>query len=410
MGLIKLGIGGGSSRSSFNRRGTETRTIDPFISQYGRDTLTMFDNLTNGVLGGYRPQQPQQPQSPQYNSGGAYGGYAVNPELLYQYYGLTPPQTDTTPTATGPTSFIAPFSDDTNAAFNEIRNFNDASGQLRDMAGNLNVGRVNSPGNVGLLDQQTIDRTTIGPLATAEAMRALGYVGDYYNSDLTNSLIGATLNDYDVGTDRSANAMRARRDAGSAFGDRAALQDAVFQGEANRGRGTLSAQIRNDAYARALQAGQFDASNATDVSKFNAGSANARNLAQAQLDASRLAANADLAFRTGMANADISDRNIRNRMDADKANIDAALAETGLKADLLLGGDEAEWAKLDAVLKAGMLQDDKLQQRAQEPLDLLQLRAILLGQIPYDETINTTESGSAKGKNFNFNLGFEGGT
>jgi hypothetical protein len=105
------------------------------------------------------------------------------------------------------------------------------------------------------------------------------YLNDYLNP-YTNDVVNAALADYDTGTDRTQNAMRAARDAGSAFGDRAAIADAVYQGEANRGRAATSANLRGTAFNTAaglgmqdanrfLQADTTNAANALNAQEFN---------------------------------------------------------------------------------------------------------------------------------------------
>lgn len=83
------------------------------------------------------------------------------------------------------------------------------------------------------------------------AGRGIDGYQDYMNP-FTNDVINASAADYDAGTDRAANTMRARRDAAGAFGDRSAVADAVFQADAARGRASLLSGLRAQGFDTAI--------------------------------------------------------------------------------------------------------------------------------------------------------------
>ena len=380
---------------------TASTQIDPFITGYGKDTLNMFDALTSGVMGRYR--QTASPQMPQYQTAPSYNQLTGLPdEQYFQTMGQQPAQVAQ---PAGPSSFVAPFSPDTQAYLNAARGYTGSGGQLRDLAGGVtggNIANIADPGQIGqVADPGSIDNITLDPVAQAEARRASEFMGDYLNP-YTGQVVDAALSDFDVGVGRTQNAMRARRDAGSAFGDRAAIADAIYGGEASRGRGALSAGLRADAFNTAANFGAGDAGRFTAASGQNAAAANARAQSQAQLQRQANMGNVSNRLALGGMNADITGRNIGNAitiggMNADIAgrNITNAQNATALKADLLTGGDAADRARLGVLGEAGAIQDDRAQRELTEPLDLLQLRQALLGGTPYNQTVTST--GTTKG-------------
>lgn len=106
------------------------------------------------------------------------------------------------------------------------------------------------------------------PTATADT--GASFMGAYKNP-FDRDVIDASVNDYNTNVDRTSNAMRAGRDSAGAFGDRSAIADAVYQGDASRGLGSLVSGLRQTGFNTAAGLGQQDAARSTDVSKFNAG-------------------------------------------------------------------------------------------------------------------------------------------
>jgi hypothetical protein len=395
--MALFGLTGSKTKNKFSKNTSETsqEIIDPRIQQYGYDTMNMFDRLSGGVLGRYGNQAATGQPGLDFNA----------------------PTLDRA-AVTGPASFIPDFSTDTSNAFGQVRGFQGSGAQLRALAAGINpasIAAIGAPGQIGAIGDPgqigSIAAEQQGDIERGSASTALDYLSQYLNDPSAQNLIDASLKDFDVGVDRSANAMRARRDAGTAFGSGAAISDAVFNADAARGRGSLGAQIRFDQYGRALNAAAGDAGRFTSASMANAAAANAQAANNAQLRQGANVANADIAGRNianrlnlGGMNADIAGRNIDNQFRTDQANLDNQLRAAGLSADMLTGADQADLAKMNALLQTGQMQDQQNLARAQEPLDLLKMRLALLAGIPYGTTTNTT--GTASGKSSGTSLGF----
>jgi len=102
-----------------------------------------------------------------------------------------------------------------------------------------------------------------------DAQQASSFMDPYRNS-YASDVLNPSLNAFDQGTAIQANTNRARRDAGSAFGDRAAVADSIFNTQQDAARGALAGQITGQGYNTALGAGQSDASNYLAASQANA--------------------------------------------------------------------------------------------------------------------------------------------
>lgn len=80
-----------------------------------------------------------------------------------------------------------------------------------------------------------------------------------YKNPFDKDVIDASIADYNANADRSLNAMRAGRDASGAFGDRAAIADAVFNADAARGLGSMVGGLRQQGFNTAAGLGMADA-------------------------------------------------------------------------------------------------------------------------------------------------------
>jgi len=126
------------------------------------------------------------------------------------------------------------------------------------------------------------------------AQQGVKFLDDYKNPYLQD-VLDTSLSDYDVGTNRAANAFRVQNIAGGASGAGSnPVGAAIFAGEANRGRGALSSGIRSNAFNTAAGFGMQDANRflAADQSNqqanlaadtFNNQQAQARNMFDANL-------------------------------------------------------------------------------------------------------------------------------
>jgi len=109
-----------------------------------------------------------------------------------------------------------------------------------------------------------------------------------YANPFERDVVNASIADYNVNTDRTLNAMRAGRDAAGAFGDRAAIADAVYQADAARGLGSVISNLRAQGFNTAADLGQQDANRflaadtANAANQLTAASTNAANALAAQ--------------------------------------------------------------------------------------------------------------------------------
>jgi hypothetical protein len=109
-----------------------------------------------------------------------------------------------------------------------------------------------------------------------------------YANPWQRDVVNATVDDYNINTDRTLNAMRAARDSAGAFGDRAAVADAVYLGDASRGLGSLVGNLNSQGFNTAAALGQQDANRYLSADSTNAAhqltasQANAANALNAQ--------------------------------------------------------------------------------------------------------------------------------
>lgn len=131
---------------------------------------------------------------------------------------------------------------------------------------------------------------------TVIAGRGADFAGSYA-TPLQDSYVNSALNDYDTGVDRGFNALRAKN-AGAFGNNRTGVENAVYQSDAARGRGNLSAQLNLNAFNTAAGYGMSDADRAFAASgknadlgqsnaQFNAGLTQAANMFNSNLEDSR---------------------------------------------------------------------------------------------------------------------------
>ena len=147
------------------------------------------------------------------------------------------------------------------------------------------------------------------------AQRGLDLSGGYENR-YTDNVVNKTLGNYDVGTNRAANAFRAQSIAGGQGGNaRQSLAAGVAAGEAARNRAATEAGLRSAAQDRAFGYGMSDADRYMTSSQANQ---------RAGLTASQ--ANQNDAFRAAQSNQ-------ASGLTASQANQQAALAASQSNAD-----------------------------------------------------------------------------
>lgn len=107
------------------------------------------------------------------------------------------------------------------------------------------------------------------------APQIAGQVGaDYmsrYMSPYLNDVVGSTGDILDRTTDRGLTSLRASRDAGSAFGDRANLADGQFLSDSAMNKGNVIGNLKNLGFTQAAGYGMSDADKAQAAATTNAG-------------------------------------------------------------------------------------------------------------------------------------------
>lgn len=135
---------------------------------------------------------------------------------------------------------------------------------------------ANQPVNWGLAGvNSAIGDTTGTKVLNVNSDAVNGFSGADFTSPYRNQYAQDVLNPslaaFDNSTAMQDNAVRAGRDAGSAFGSRAGVADDVRAGQNALARGALAGNILGQGYQTALGAGQTDASRAYGASGQNAG-------------------------------------------------------------------------------------------------------------------------------------------
>ncbi|MBL8642466.1 MAG: hypothetical protein JNK21_00925 [Rhodospirillaceae bacterium] len=366
-------FGGGVSASQQNNNGTQQHAIDPVVQGF----------VNNDIIGGWR-------------------------NLIQGIPGIAPGSTP-------PSSFIAGPSADTEAYRNAIRALNPAG--ANDAAGNslaqgFMTGQFNAPGTSAEFMTPTgyssswMDSAKGGPLADTGFVTGYSQADPYRSAAYTN-VVAPALNEFDTQSARNMNARRAARDAGSAFGDRSAVADSVYQGEIDRQRAVLHSGLLKDAEvtAQGFARGDADSINralSQDSSQqFQQGENNADRTQQMALDN---AARQDAARRFAAEASNLaSGRNADAVMDINKFNIgthfgnlDRSLAGANLGMSL----DNNSWARamqsLGLLNDSGATQDADATSRLREPLDLILQAASIAGGVPYGST--TTSQSRSRGK------------
>jgi len=190
---------------------------------------------------------------------------------------------------------------------------------------------------------------------------------DKYMSPYTGQVVDAALQDYDYGAGQTrANQALDEARSGAFGGSGAAIGRSMTEGELARGRGSLSANLRDQGFTRGAGLSAQDAGFRNDAARFNADAntrvsmsnadaanaaaafgANARNtFSLADADAANRAAafNADAANRFGLANMDAT--NSASAFGANARNTSAAANAAARNSALAFGADAGNRATL----------------------------------------------------------------
>jgi hypothetical protein len=416
-----------SKRKSKSQSVTQN-TMAPWAEDFARSNISYADQLTSGVMNRYAGGANAIP-------GGA------------------------------PASYVAPFSDDTEYSFTLARNFANSGtpDHLRSLSNQvqnyrLNAQQVQDPNSatnqsiqsaLGYFDTmgtraapqfapyqaltgnevsaQTMSAAEVAAVNDIRARQGADFMNSYMNPYM-QQVVDASLADYDAGVDRQATQARARRDAGSAFGDRAAIADAVFAADSNRGRGSMAANLRSDAFNTAANFGMQDSNRFLEADRSNQQVAAQRAMENARLQQAAAEANARMAQDAVFKNSDIrnqfaitNDQRLRDLemqnfnagMATDQFNVDTQAKRVALnqgqqqhqiglaqgltdlakdQGNFLIGADEATRQRIAAQAAVGQAIDERNQRVLREPLDHLEWRARVMAQTPYPTTTTTNES------------------
>jgi hypothetical protein len=213
---------------------------------------------------------------------------------------------------------------------------------------------------------------TIDPVAGVGASTAYGGIDNYMNPYL-HDVIDASSADIDhqaAVADQQARSQAAS--AGAWSGDGAQVLRGITNANYSRDKATTIANLRQSGWNTALAAAQQDAQRSQDASIANAGAANARSLAQAQL-----------AQQTAAANQ-------QAQIEALNRQLAAIQAQGGL----LTAQDAQRQSAIQQAGDLGGTQRDINQAQLMAPITALQAQTGLLGQLPlnllHGETTDTT--------------------
>jgi hypothetical protein len=146
-----------------------------------------------------------------------------------------------------------------------------------------------------------VEAAQVAGVNDIRARQGADYMNTYMNPYL-NQVVDTSLSDYDVGVDRQAAQNRARRDASSAFGDRAAIADAVFSADSNRGRASTASNLRSQAFNTSAAFGMQDSDRFLDADRTNQQVALQRAMENARMQQAAAEANARMEFERGQTN------------------------------------------------------------------------------------------------------------
>lgn len=266
--------------------------------------------------------------------------------------------------------------------------YDKASGIFNDVAG-AGANTYDARG----YDAQGYDATD----ATAQGYTASSLLEglDRYMSPYTGQVVDAALADFDYGAGQTrANQALDEARSGAFGGSGAAIGRSLTEGEIMRGRGSLSAQLRDQGFTRGADLSARDAGFRNDALQFGA-------------DANNRASLANAAARNDAARFGADSRNTAARFGADAQNsagqfnasaLDAALARQLSAGNALtnLGSTMGADNRANIALTNTLGNDQRAieQALASAPLSVLQEIAKTYGGLPLNLLSGSTTTGS----------------
>jgi hypothetical protein len=263
-------------------------------------------------------------------------------------------------------------------------------------------GQATRAGQVADWEGQGYDAATFNASSLLEGL-------DKYMSPYTGQVVDTALADYDFGAGqtRAGQALEEAR-SGAFGGSGAAITRALTEDSLTRGRGTLSAGLRDTAFTRGAGLSATDAGFRNQALAANAAAANAAAAFRAQAANQAAAANAaarnqfslsDQAALNQMELANVAARNDAGRFNA--GAIDTALARQLSAGGALqgLGAQEGADARANVALQGQLGADQQAIDQALAGADISVLNEIakIYGGLPLNLFTGDTSTGSQQG-------------
>jgi hypothetical protein len=221
---------------------------------------------------------------------------------------------------------------------------------------------------------------------------------DKYMSPYTGQVVDTALADYDFGAGqtRAGQALDEAR-SGAFGGSGAAITRALTEDSLTRGRGTLSAGLRDTAFTRGAGLSATDAGFRNQAAAANAAAANQAAAFRAQAANQAAAANAAARNQFGLANMDALNEAGRFNAGAMDTALNRQLTAGGALGEL--GAQEGADARANLALQGTLGADQRAieQAKAAAPLSVLQALSGTFSGLPLNLLSGETQTGSQQG-------------
>jgi hypothetical protein len=221
---------------------------------------------------------------------------------------------------------------------------------------------------------------------------------DKYMSPYTGQVVDTALADYDFGAGqtRAGQALDEAR-SGAFGGSGAAITRALTEDSLTRGRGTLSAGLRDTAFTRGAGLSATDAGFRNQAAAANAAAANQAAAFRAQAANQAAAANAAARNQFGLANMDALNEAGRYNAGAMDTALNRQLTAGGALGEL--GAQEGADTRANLALQGTLGADQRAieQAKAAAPLSVLQALSGTFSGLPLNLLSGETQTGSQQG-------------
>jgi hypothetical protein len=218
---------------------------------------------------------------------------------------------------------------------------------------------------------------------------------DKYMSPYTGQVVDTALADYDFGAGqtRAGQALEEAR-SGAFGGSGAAITRALTEDSLTRGRGTLSAGLRDTAFTRGAGLSATDAGFRNQAAAANAAAANQAAAFRAQAANQAAAANAAARNQFGLANMDALNEAGRFNAGAMDTALNRQLTAGGALGEL--GAQEGADTRANLALQGTLGADQRAieQAKAAAPLSVLQALSGTFSGLPLNLLSGETQTGS----------------